>query len=234
MDKFIVVDYQEGAGGEFIARFISAHFGHELEFDQQARPDHAQKWLNSYSIVKQDWDTNFQTYFDTFLKRCASHGISDIAVPYHLYKWPRHVELILTQMPHTRFVRINCKGYYTQINTDFHRKVSDRKLTDFRELQFLLANRDRNFVKDILKLYKEQKLYYRDIFPAPSICSKTLPSEDIEINYSDFFCDFNQTASAYEKLCSQLKLVPDILLLTALLERNKKNQQDLSNYLNKI
>lgn len=234
MDKFIVVDYQEGAGGEFIARFISAHLGHTLEFDQQARPDHVQKWLNSHSLVRQDWNVNFQTYFCTFLNRCVTQGISNIAVPYHLYKWPKHVEIMLTQVPQTQFVRINCEGYYAKIDAEFRRKVSDRPLTDFRELQFLLANRDRNFVKDMLKLYKQQKLVYRDIFPDITTCIRTLPSKDIEINYSDFFCNFDQTAAAYEKLCSQLKLVPDMLLLTALLERNKKNFQTLNNYLSTL
>lgn len=231
MDKFIVVDYQEGASGEFVARFISAHFGHDLEFDQQAHPSHIQKWLNSHSLVKQDWNINFQSYFHTFLNRCATQEITNIAVPYHLYKWPRHVKIILNQLPQTQFVKINCESHYEQVNAEFRRKVLDRQLTDFQELQFLLANQGRDFVKDMLKLYQQKKLFYRDIFPGVSPQPRTLPSSDIEIRYNDFFCDFNQTATAYEKLCSQLKLMPDTLLLTALLERNKKNYQDLNNYL---
>jgi len=234
VDKLIVVDYHEGAGGEFIARFISAHLGHELEFDQQRNPSHIQKWLNSTSIVTPSWGERFPILFHSFLKNCQQHKIDKIAVPYHLYKWPDHVDAIRKSVPRAQFVRINPQGYENQIAVEFQRKVLDRPLTDFQEVQFMLANKDRNFVKSMLELYKQQRLTYRDLFPVVPDQSKPLPSNDIEINYSEFFVDLDQTPRAYEKLCSQLNLTPDILLLSALLERNKKNQQDLDNHLSKI
>lgn len=234
MDKFVVVDYPEGGGGEFIARFISAHFGHSLAFDQQLNPEHIQKWLNSQSLVKPNWNTKFQMYLEIFLQRCHQKNINQIAVPYHLYKYPDHIDVIKQTMPYTRFIKINCQGHESKLIAEFHRKILDRHITDFQELQFLLAGRDRLFVKDMLQLYKQQQLTYNDIFPNRPSLNQTLPSNDIEIQYADFFCDFSRTREAYEKLCSELEINPDIMLLSMLLERNTKNKQELENYLSKV
>jgi hypothetical protein len=230
----IVVDYQEGAGGEFVARFLSAHFGLPLAFDQQADPDQTQKWLNSQSIVAPAWSLTFKTSLRVLLELCASQNIDSIAVPYHLYKWPQHVGDILDLVPHARFVRINCDQYLDRVNVEFQRKVQDRAITNFKELQFLLKNKDREFIKSIMTAFKEKTLTYKDIFPATNTELKTLPSNDIKIDYGDFFCNFDQTASAYEQLCNGLNLVPNIVLLSALLERNKKNQHDLERYLSTL
>ena len=233
MDKLIVVDYQEGAGGEFFARFISAHLGHELEFDQQAHPSHVQKWLNSHSLVNTDWDKRFPVYLRMFFSVCKMQNATNLAVPYHLYKWSGHVDLILQELPLTRFVKINCNNYADQVSVDFQRKVLDRPIQDFSEMQFLLKNKSTDSIKYSIELYKQGQLTYKDIFPETSLQLQTLPSKDIEIDYGDFFCNFNQTAHAYEKLCNDLNLKPDLVLLSSLLERNKKNQQDLNNHLSK-
>ena len=50
LEQLIVIDYQEGAGGEFIASWLSAHFGQRLETDLQNNPNYLQKWLNSQGI----------------------------------------------------------------------------------------------------------------------------------------------------------------------------------------
>lgn len=233
MDKLIVVDYQEGAGGEFIARFISAHLGHKLAFDQQAHPSHVQKWLNSHSLVNTDWDQRFSVYLRMFFSVCKMQNATKLAVPYHLYKWPGHVDLILQESPNTRFVKINCNNYVDQVSVDFQRKVIDRPIQDFSEMQFLLKNKSTDLIKSNIELYKQGQLTYKDIFPKTSLRLQTLPSKDIEIDYGDFFCNFKQTAHAYEKLCNDLNLNPNLVLLSSLLERNKKNQQDLNNHLSK-
>jgi hypothetical protein len=234
LKRLIVVDYQEGAGGEFIARFLSAHFGLPLAFDQQADPDQTQKWLNSHSIVTPTWTLSFETSLRALMELCDSQNIDSIAVPYHLYKWPQHVDKILDLIPHARFVRINCDRYLGQVNVEFKRKVLDRSITDFKELQFLLKNKDRDFIKSMMTRFKQKTLTYKDIFHAPDKDLKTLPSKDVEIDYGDFFCNFDQTASAYERLCDRLGLSPNIVLLSALLERNKKNQHDLERYLSTL
>lgn len=233
MDKLIVIDYQEGAGGEFIARLISAHFGHELNFDQQQHPNHIQKWMNSHSIVEPDWDQRFPIYFRMFLDLCQTQGINQLAIPYHLYKWPRHVDLILEKLPNTRFVKINCEHYLPQVHADFQRKILDRPLVNFGELQFLLKNKPKDFIKSRLELYKHKDLTYRNLFPPTPLQLQQLPSNDIDLDYGDFFSNFDQTAQAYENLCSALGLTPDVMLLSLLLERNKKNYQDLLKHLSK-
>lgn len=234
MDKLIVVDYHEGAGGEFIARFLSAHYGHDLEFDQQHNPDYIQKWLNSNSIVTPEWDKQFPTFFDLFLSNCNALGITQIAIPYHLYKWPGHVDTIRKSVPNTRFVKINVSEYEDRISKEFQRKVLTRNITDFQELKFLLSNIDRDFTKSMLQLYKQGNLKYQHFFSNPPGCLQHLPSDDIEINYKDFFVNLDQTPLAYEKLCKELEILPNPLLLSALIERNKKNQQDLDNYLSTL
>lgn len=231
MDKFVVVDYQEGAGGEFMARFISAHFGHKLEFDQQEDPDHLQKWLNSNSLVAVDWAIRFQSYLEMFIEHCQDKNVSAIAVPYHLYKWPSHVHIIKQVIPNVRFVRINCEDSLSDITADFERKVLNRVITDFQELKFLLINRDRQVAKFMLELYQQKQLTYRDIFPAPPHSIRYLPSKDVEIQYRDFFSNFDRTKQAYEKLCSELNIAPDLIALSSLLERNQKNKQDLDKHL---
>lgn len=232
MHKFIVVDYQEGAGGEFIARFISAHLGHNLEWDQQSNPDHTQKYLNSHSLVEPNWNKNFANYLSKYIDFCTQQGIENIAVPYHLYKWPHHVHTIRQQIPQVRFVRISCHDAIQQVNAEFRRKVLDRRITDFNELQFLLSNKDRNRVKTLLKLFQQKQLFYKDIDQNFTTELQILPSNDIEIFYTHFFINFEQTDNAYSKLCIELGLTPNELLLSTLLKRNKKNLQDLNLYLN--
>jgi hypothetical protein len=231
VNRLIVVDYQEGAGGEFMACFLSAHFGHTLEFDQQQNPNKIQKWLNSQSLANKDWDQAFPKYLRWFLELCHQQGINELSVPYHLHKWPQHVDIILSQIPQARFVRINCNHYVDQVYADFQRKVLDRPITEFSELQFLLKDRDRDFVKEKVLSYRCGTLTYWDIFPGSQPGLQTLPSKDIEIDYGDFFCNFDQTAMAYEELCAKIKIAPNFVLLSALLERNQKNQQDLDKHL---
>jgi hypothetical protein len=233
MDKLVVVDYQEGAGGEFIARFISSHFGHKLEFDQQQHPDTTQKWLNSNSIVNCDWDSKFENYFETFLMHCNQHKIKKIAVPYHLYKWPNHVKKILEKVNNTRFVKINCDKHTDKVFCEFDRKVLSRSIKDFSELQFLLQHKNKEYINFVLKLYRQEKLTYRDMFPQQQPRLQILPSNDVEIQYEDFFCNFDQTPHAYQTLCKELEIDSDPVLLSMLLDRNKKNYQSLKDHLSK-
>ena len=48
-----------------------------------------------------------------------------------------------------------------------------------------------------------------------------------EIMYQDFFVNFDQTPAAYQTLCNQLQLNPNVQLLDALIDRNRKNLQHL-------
>lgn len=238
LDQLIVVDYQEGAGGEFIASWLSSHYGHELVDNSQQNPDYCQKWLNSHSLVNKEWDEEFVDFFQTFLTTCQSHGITQIAVPYHLYKWPHHVDVIKDCCSHVRFVRINCHGYEQEISAEFQRKVCAKKLgpADFGIVKFMLTHRSKEEIKHALALFKNQELTFSDLMPLeiqPPLL-KNLPSQDVEINYQDFFVNFDNVNTAYQQLCVDLNITPDIALLNALIDRNKKNWQDLQQYLNTI
>jgi hypothetical protein len=229
LEQLIVVDYQEGAGGEFIANWLSAHFGQKLESDLQLNPNYLQKWLNSHSLIEPDWRKNFNKYLLIFNDECARRGIQSIAVSYHLYKYPEHVET-LKKVNHPRFVRVNCAGYEDQVAKHFQHKVLDRVLgpADFAEIKFVLKNQTQEKIKRCLDLYQHHTLTYRELLPCnPNIESKYLPSDDVEIFYRDFFVDFDQTPVAYHVLCSQLQLQPNSKLLDALIDRNKKNLQHL-------
>jgi hypothetical protein len=227
LEQLIVIDYQEGAGGEYVANWLSAHFGQKLESDLQLNPNYLQKWLNSHSLIQADWRENFNKYLLTFNNECARHGIRSIAVPYHLYKYPEHTET-LARVNHARFVRVNCTGYELQVASDFQRKVLNRVLgsTDFAEVKFILKHQSQEKIQHCLDLYKHRKLTYRDLLPCNlKIELKSLPSNDIEIMYEDFFVAFDQTPAAYQNLCKQLQLTPNAQLLDALIDRNKKNLQ---------
>jgi hypothetical protein len=227
LKQLIVIDYQEGAGGEFIASWLSAHFGQQLEINTQDNPNYLQKWLNSHSLITPDWQINFTEYLLNFNNLCSEHNIQHICIPYHLYKWPEHVD-ILKKINQARFIRINCEGYEFQIAEDFKRKILDRVLgpKDFAEIKFMLGNQDKEKRKHCLNLFKQGKLTYNELVPTTSsIESKHLPSADLEIMYGDLFVDFTGTLAAYKQLCNQLEISPDLVLLDALVDRNRKNLQ---------
>jgi hypothetical protein len=226
-EQLIVVDYQEGAGGEFIASWLSAHFGQTMQTNLQANPNYLQKWLNSYSLTQPDWHSDFEKYLEKFFQECTQHNIQRIAVAYHLYKYPEHVE-ILKKNSTVRFVRINCNNHQTQINNDYCRKVLNRVLgpNDFAEIKFMLQNQSQEKINHCLSMYKRNQLTYQQLVPIQrNFELKKLPSQDVEILYEDFFIDFDRTPAAYQTLCSQLQLTPNAQLLDALIDRNKKNLQ---------
>ena len=235
MDQLVVVDYQEGAGGEFLASFISAHFGHTLSTDLQRFPIFLQKWLNSQSRIKKDWDKKFDNYFNEFLDLCRQDNISKIAVSYHLYQWPHHIDTICKNVKNVRFVKINCLAHTQIVEADFRRKVWDKKLTidDFKEIKFLLSEQNTEYVKQCLQKLREQTLTVADLYQSKNytFVHKALPSKDIEIFYDDFFVNFSRTPSAYKKLCADLNLTYDNVLLDRLIERNKKNYKDALTYM---
>ena len=75
-----------------------------------------------------------------------------------------------------------------------------------------------------MALFQHNQLTYRDLLSFDVQADlKSLPSDDIEILYQDFFIDFTKTSDAYQRLCVELGLQPNLTLLDALIERNKKN-----------
>lgn len=225
IEQLIVVDYQEGAGGEFVANWLSAHFGHAVAENQQTHPSYVQKWLNSHSLIYNDWSLNFDQYLDQFQQLCEAQAISRVAVPYHLYKYPSHVDALSKRFS-TRFVKINCENFLDHVHGEFRRKVWDRILgpADLGEIKFMLSNQPKYKKLHCLELLKQDQLTYQDLvaLPPPKTI-KHLPSTDIEIFYGDFFVDFDRTPLAYQQLCSKLLISPQPELLQFLIDRNRKN-----------
>lgn len=234
LEQLIVIDYQEGAGGEFLASWLSAHLGQQLETDLQNNPNYLQKWLNSHSLIKSDWQKNFKHYLMNFNELCGKHNVQRICIPYHLYKWPDHVE-ILQKINQAKFVRINVEGYESIIEEDFKRKVFYRVLKpqDFAEIKFILGPLDQDKRNHFLDLFRQGRLTYGELFPNINGV-KRLPSTDIEIKYGDFFSDFTKSTDAYNKLCNQLQIPPDLALLSRLVDRNKKNLQNQQKHLSTL
>lgn len=238
IEQLVVVDYQEGAGGEFMASFVGAHWGHELSMDSQNHGHAVQKWLNTQSLVRSDWDQQFEQHLCEFVELCRVKDISSIAVPYHLYKWPHHCNIITDVCSHTRFVKINAANYLDSISADFQRKVINRILTtkDFGEVALFLNDQDSAHKIHCLELFRRGELTLKHMRPDfvfdPGL--KQLPSQDIQIDYGDFFVNFHCTPAAYHQLCEQLGLVPQPYLLQQLVDRNKKNLQDQQQYLSTL
>lgn len=237
MKQLIVIDYQEGAGGEFLSSFISAHFGHKLVDNSQENPNFLQKWINSHSLALADWDTNFSNHLEIFLQLCKDHNVDSIAIPYHLYKWPHHATIFKKQASNTRFVKINAQGFEDRIRADFQRKVWDKPLikTQFNQIAFLLKDQSQERKKFCLDLFKQNKLTMSDLIQGRVVLGpEILPSDDVEVSYDDFFNNFSNTPNAYEQLCAELDLIPDLVLLGKLIERNTKNLQTLQTTLSTL
>jgi hypothetical protein len=139
----------------------------------------------------------------------------------------------ISEMFPTRFVKINAAGYEHTVQIDFERKAWFRKMTkhDVGEVKFLLQRLDLAQQQKVLDLYRKQQLTLKDLMGGDVVMGGPPPTQDIEIFYKDFFIDFDRTVDAYEKLCAELDIVPDFKLLSELINRNKKNWQDLQSYL---
>lgn len=238
LEHLIVVDYQEGARGEFLANFISAHWGHPLSQDLQRDPNWLQKWLNSQSLIRPDWNSNFDKYLNEFVNHCLAKNVKKISVPYHLYKWPSHIKVFQDLIKSVRFVKINSIGYEKEVYFDFQRKISNRAMTvkDLKEIKFLLTGADDEQKIACMKKLKQGTLLFKDIrkdFVTNPVC-KLLPSQDVEILYGDFFMKIESTSAAYSDLCQALELEPRDDLLQILLSRNKKNLHDQTSYINSL
>ena len=238
IEQLVIVDYQEGAGGEFLASFISAHWGHAITPDPQSQGNKIQKWLNSHSLVRPTWDQDFESNFAEFVALCKQHNIAQLSVPYHLYKWPGHCNHISKQIPHTRFVRIDATDYLDQVSADFQRKVLRRRLgsADFGEIKFFLQEQSAEHRQRCMDLLRQGTLTLANLRPDFEFypVQRTLPSQDIVINYGDFFVNFDHTPRAYHELCRNLNLEPNLDLLQQLIDRNQKNLQAQKEYLSTL
>lgn len=242
INQLIVVDYLDGAGGEYLAHFISSHLQNfPLQDNMQDIDQSPIKFLNSESLIRPDWNTNFEYYFNQFKQSVTGSW----AVPYHLYKWPQHIDII-KQHPGTRFVKINSKEDSGIVCLDFIRKVYRSPVpnttTGFQRLQHRISLWSQELKTQAMKHFRTGEMLYMDIdiietgqqpteqtrnqlIDAFIQRKKTCPSQDITVEYRDFFVTPN--VIAYYKLCDHLMLIPDLNRWQVLCDRNWTNYQSL-------
>jgi hypothetical protein len=242
----IIIDYIDGAGGEYISYFLDSH----KELSNYTPDQHSMqipacyKILNTSSIMNSTWNEDFASEYNKIQ--------NDIKViPYHLYKFPHHIDIIRSIDPTVRFVKINSNDNDTLIKYDFLRKIYLKKFTnkDLQQIKILINTYDNNKKITVLQRLKMGDLYHMDLelIRGNKVVNRknrldaiydfinkkiTPPSADIIISYTDFFIDFAKAPDAYQTLCNQLNIEYDSTKLNLLLERNKKNHTDVVKFMN--
>lgn len=236
LDKLVVIDYYNGAGGEFFASFVNAHWGQPLIWDHQQNPNHFQKWFNSYSLVTPNWHNEFQTSMQLFLQKCDQQNISKIAIPYHLHKWPMHQHCFKSAGVETVFLKIDSSEYEKDIATDFAIKVTKRPIKDFSELAFYIKNFPQDKQIAYIEQFRHNTVTVEDLnlHSSGNHVDPTVIVHDIVVSYRDFFVEFDRTADAYAKLCQDLNLAPSNQLLQALIDRNQQNLEQRKKYVSNV
>jgi len=241
----IIVDYIDGAGGEYMSYFLDSHkeLSNYIPDQHSMQVPARYKILNTSSLMNSTWDENFANEYSKIK--------NDIkVVSYHLYKFPHHIDIIRGIDPAVRFVKINSDNNDKLIKYDFLRKIYLRKFTnkDLQEIKTLINTYDHNKKITVLQKLKMGDLYHVDLELIR--CNKvvnrknrldaiydfidkkiTPPSSDITISYTDFFIDFAKTSDAYQTLCDHLNMEYDSTKLNLLLERNKKNHADVVKFM---
>lgn len=254
LDKIIIIDYTEGSGGEYFSNFLTCHLMNKvLEDNMQESLDWHQKYFNSLSLITVDWVDNFDHYLDKFLNLCNDYQIKNISIPLHLYKFPNLAEKFFKIAREVRFVKINNTGYEDLTVIDFLRKVYLKKvqIKDLNKIKFRINDFNEKQKIIVIEHLKNNNLYWLDLEliknnETPNSISRRyvvekllntkmlLPSDDIEINYKDFFIGFENLTDKYYLLCENLAISPDIKLLDMLIVRNSKNANDLNQYIERF
>ena len=252
LQQIIVIDYIEGAGGEYLSNFLNAHaefYNRGIILDNlQQSNDMIQKFFNTKSITCLNWNMNFVEYLKEYENLCKEQKISKVVVPYHLYKFPKHVDLFSLIAKDVRFVKIDSTGYEYLITYDFVKKILLQKVLkhNLQQLSLLIKNYSVKEKQKLINLLKTEDLFLVDVFDTDNIsrqakikkyfqaaCTKILPSDDITVNYKDFFIDLSKVQDNYKFVCEVLQIEQDNALLDQLITRNTKNYQSLLSYIEK-
>ena len=253
LDQLVVVDYIDGAGGEYLSNIINSHAefncaSSPLATNMQAVPDVTQKWFNSRQRISNKWDAEFTHECKLFLDRCHEQNITAISIPYHLYYYPAHINALKSLSRKTQFVKINSDNYQDIVMMDFVRKILFRQITarHLHELKYRIKDR-LDEAQPLLDLFKSNKLFGIDfVLFAHSIKvnkqnrsdmlnnllkkERVCPSTDIEIDYGDFFVLFDKLKKSYYTLCNGLNIVPSEAIAEEMLIRNKRNLEEVTEF----
>lgn len=250
LENLIVVDYVDGAGGEFISSCINHHANFYCESPNEfyitAQTNKIQKYFNSQELI----GNNINSIINEFLNLCEINKVKNVAVSYHLYKRPANIEIIKNNIQSTRFVAINHTDHNELINLDFVRKVYFNRITkkDLNTIKFRITNFDDKQKKLLFDLLRSDRLIEMDFdLIAKNIIPnydsrlehlnnfikrrKTPPSKDLEINYENFFVNLDNLKESYYNLCEQLNIVPIDNVYELIFNRNKKNFDKLNEFI---
>ena len=242
LEQIIVVDYIDGASGEYFAEFLNQHL---------STPNIVwlRKFFNSEELVNTNWDQDFDRYLDHFLTLCQQDNITRIIVPYHLYKWPEHLERFNRISKSVRAVAINSEQYPREIALDFIRKIHlvPVSISDIHKLTYLTKTATLEQKQEISERLRARTLQWIDVTILLSgknsrlqlinqILTRqlTCPSQDVTIDYGTFYVDYLDIDNKYNLLCKQLDLVPNQQLLEQLIKRNQRNWAELTDYVNQF
>jgi len=253
LKKLIIVDYVDGSGGEYFANVLNSHSEfncavNPMAEDMQKVSDIKLKWFNSNGLVCNDWDENFKAHCKKFLTECQNSGVSSIAIPYHLYKYPHHVKILESLGNYTRFVSINFHKHQKLIALDYIRKVLLRPFTkeNMSEISFYSRSLTTESKQQLINLLKQGQLYGIDLELARNKLELTNQNRkslldkynhlmspvtnDISIDYEDFFICLDNNKEKYYNLCINLNISPDEQILSKMIKRNQQNFKDLQKF----
>jgi len=242
LSSLVVVDYIEGAGGEFLSQTINRHNG----FSDIVV---LQKWFNSERHIIPNWEDEFAHRADAFVSQCETQLVNNIAVSYHLCFYPEQIEVLRLLSDNTRFVKIDSTGYANMVKMDFVRKVLFNRInkTQIREVKYRirddrgpLAHKLLNLLMNNqllgidLVLYKRKLDITKDnresVFNQLMEKTDVCPTNDITISYEDFFVNLDNLKKSYYNLCNSLNIVPSEAIAESMLIRNTKNLEEVTTF----
>jgi hypothetical protein len=246
LDRLVVVDYVDGAGGEYISTILNQH----EEFNSGTVTEETQKWLNSRrQLNAKNWDSVFESECQLFVDRCAKENITDIAIPYHCYLYPKHIDVLKKYAKDTRFVNIDMGQHYNMVIMEYARKVLFRPLTkaNFNEIKYRIRDPKADDSKELVNLMMQNKLFaidlilYRDGLRITKENRQTRisylldrrrssPSDDIILDYGNTFVLLDNLEKSYYTLCNSLNIQPNTEILDSMYNRNTINLAEATEF----
>lgn len=242
LDRLVVVDYIEGAGGEYLSQSINSH----AEFDDSTI---LQKWFNSRRHIIPNWSCEFRGQTKLFLDHCEQLQVKNLSISYHLYFHPEQIELLKPLSNRTQFITIDSTGHEQMVKMEFARKVLFNPVgrQQLREVKYRIQEDRSPQAYTLLNLLMQGKLYGIDLvlykrklpitrenrentFIQLLDKKEKCPTDDITILYEDFFVSFDKLEKSYYNMCESLNITPNRNILNAMLVRNKANFEELTEF----
>jgi len=208
-----------------------------------------QKYFNSQSLIIENWDQDFECHLNKFLELCNEQNVNEIAVPYHLYKWPHQFDLFKRIAYTVRAVKIDCIQYNREVALDFLRKIyfCPFDKTQIPQLAYYTKSVTDNAKQTLNEQLRSSGLQWIDVIITLDntltkrqlvdriLENSTLPpTQDTKIDYGIFYVGQVGIEDKYNLLCEQLDITHNKKLLEELIQRNKENWIELTQFIGKF